>query len=321
MIKFYCSKCGQKLGVKDTDARSKVQCPKCGTVCEVPRADNRSAGKSSTGSAPKPDHHGSPSKGRAQAIPSRRKDQWFYSLGEKEIGPVSTAMIINMLKKGALGDATEVWREGMSDWQLIRSVPEFQAVAPYDVSPGPRPHKPTNSLEELTDAMSGTPRDRALPGQRPGYADYPAGRARRPRQVYRKRTPKWLIGLVVIGILWGAGVLLRQTGLMSHMGVAIGTTDIRKVIANPEAYAGRTLKSRAMGAWTGDYYEAPGASNAMGLFLAVDKQLEEKAQRILRSVGKYQSVMIKYRIHDKSTLARRRDVRDRKGVLLDVWIP
>ena len=80
-------------------------------------------------------------------------------------------------------------------------------------------------------------------------------------------------------------------------------TDIRKVIANPEAYAGQTLKSRVI-IDAPTIYSAPGASKAMPLFLMASPRLQGKAMSILQSIGEYQSVMIKYRMHDKSMFAK-----------------
>ena len=124
--------------------------------------------------------------------------------------------------------------------------------------------------------------------------------------------------LAVILVLLGFA-LLRKTGVSASTvdirkpstphdvgggaGVSASTVDIRKVIADPEAYAGRTLKSRVkIDAPT--VYSAPAARNAMPLFLMADAPLEEKAIRILNAVGEYQSVMIKYRIHNKSMFAK-----------------
>jgi hypothetical protein len=79
--------------------------------------------------------------------------------------------------------------------------------------------------------------------------------------------------------------------------------DIRKAIANPEAYAGQTLKSRVI-IDAPRVYSAPGASKAKPLFLMASPRLQSKAMSILRSIGEYQSVMIKYRMHNKSMFAK-----------------
>jgi hypothetical protein len=113
----------------------------------------------------------------------------------------------------------------------------------------------------------------------------------------------WIVPVVILGVLCVGGVIAWQTGLLSHVGIATEVTDMRKVIANPEAYAGRTLQSRAI-VDSPTVYSAPGASRAMPLFLMADERLQDKALKILQSVGEYQSVMIKYRIHNSSVFGK-----------------
>lgn len=123
------------------------------------------------------------------------------------------------------------------------------------------------------------------------------------RQFSRKRKPTWVVPAVIVAALCVSGLIIWQTGLLSRVGVTTGLTDIRKVIANPKAYAGQTLKSRVI-IDAPTIYSAPRASKAMPLFLMASPRLQDKAMNILRSVGEYQSVMIKYRMHDKSMFAK-----------------
>ena len=173
----------------------------------------------------------------------------------------------------------------------------------------------------------------------PAYTTYNRSRSTYPPNPHlsRNRQPTWVLPTAIVGALCLGAFVAWQMGLLSRAGIAVEVTDIRKVIANPEAYAGRTLKSRAI-IDAPAVYSAPGASNAMPLFLMADRDLEDKAIKILRSVGEYQSVMIKYRIHDRNTFAKIRareqagadpqrhaeaeenDPRNYQGVLLDIWI-
>lgn len=41
MIKFSCSKCQHRIGVKDTAAGRKLKCPRCGTILVVPQAESK----------------------------------------------------------------------------------------------------------------------------------------------------------------------------------------------------------------------------------------------------------------------------------------
>ena len=110
--------------------------------------------------------------------------------------------------------------------------------------------------------------------------------------------------VVVVAALCLSGLIVWQTGLLSRVGVATGMTDIRKVVVDPRAYAGRVLRSRVI-METDTVFRGIGAVDAVPLFLkSSSPKVREKALRIINSVGKHQSVMIEYRIYNESTFAR-----------------
>ena len=139
----------------------------------------------------------------------------------------------------------------------------------------------------------------------PSYRSHGQSRSTcRPNQrMSRSGKTTWFVPVLIVAALCVGALVVWRTGLLNRVGVATAMTDIRKVIANPEAYAGQTLKSKAIVDGP-TVYGAPRASKAMPLFLMAERRLEDKAMRILQSIGEYQSVMIKYRIHDKSVFAR-----------------
>ncbi len=65
-------------------------------------------------------------------------NEWYYTTGDSQMGPTSTANIITMLNAGTLATQDRVWREGLDNWVSVASVPEFSgavaAVVPQAVS-------------------------------------------------------------------------------------------------------------------------------------------------------------------------------------------
>lgn len=68
--------------------------------------------------------------------------QWYYGSSAGQHGPVDENELRAMIASGGVGPQTLVWREGMSDWMPLQSVPEFgmqQTVAPYHTPYGAPP--------------------------------------------------------------------------------------------------------------------------------------------------------------------------------------
>jgi len=78
--------------------------------------------------------------------------------------------------------------------------------------------------------------------------------------------------------------------------------DVRKVIANPDAYTKQTLISRVQ-ILSPSAFGAPHSSSLVPLMLCSSDEIQEKTWRIIMAVGR-DSVLIKYRIHDKQTVAK-----------------
>jgi len=173
---------------------------------------------------------------------------------------------------------------------------------------------PITSSESRPPAVSphpGSPLDQLASATAPSPFTQQHQQPARPRHAYRvprRGTPKWILPLVLVGV---AGVVLivmvlivtPKLGLLSQTGVAAGDTDIRKVIADPQAYAGQTLKSHVI-MQAPNVFRGIGAVKSMPLMLMASPTLENKAMNILQSIGDHQAVMIKYRIHDRATFAK-----------------
>jgi len=102
----------------------------------------------------------------------------------------------------------------------------------------------------------------------PAYTSYSRSPStyRPVRQFSRNRKPTWVVPAVIIAALCLGGLIVWQMGLLSRVGIASGGTDIRKVVVDPEAYAGRTLSSYVImeGPST---FRGVGVIGAMPLFL------------------------------------------------------
>lgn len=67
--------------------------------------------------------------------------QWYYGSSAGQHGPVEESELRAMIASGGVGPQTLVWRDGMSDWMPLQSVPEFSVPQQQQpVSPYPAPY-------------------------------------------------------------------------------------------------------------------------------------------------------------------------------------
>jgi uncharacterized RDD family membrane protein YckC len=74
--------------------------------------------------------------------------QWFYAVGGRQQGPVSTEQLMALLASGQLSPGDLVWTEGMPEWLPAASVPESLVDTPS---------KPVNVTAAQTDQAVGDP--------------------------------------------------------------------------------------------------------------------------------------------------------------------
>ncbi|MGB0774605.1 MAG: GYF domain-containing protein [Akkermansiaceae bacterium] len=55
--------------------------------------------------------------------------EWFYGKDNTQHGPVSDLEIRTLVSSGQISPDTIIWREGMTDWIPMKSVPEFSSLA------------------------------------------------------------------------------------------------------------------------------------------------------------------------------------------------
>lgn len=65
--------------------------------------------------------------------------EWFYSVGEEKMGPVSTARMLEMSEAGEFTDETLVWAEGLPDWIPASSCNYAEDYATCEISGEVRP--------------------------------------------------------------------------------------------------------------------------------------------------------------------------------------
>ena len=56
---------------------------------------------------------------------------WYYSLDGEQQGPVSAEELLGLKHSGTISDSTQLWREGLTDWQPLASLQhELQGAPP-----------------------------------------------------------------------------------------------------------------------------------------------------------------------------------------------
>jgi len=97
VIKFYCTNCGQKLSAEDDQKGTKILCPQCSAEIVVPVR---------TASCESKDVQ-------------NQSTWWYYTLNNQQQGPVDEQVAITLIKSGVLTKETQVWTDGMTEWQQV----------------------------------------------------------------------------------------------------------------------------------------------------------------------------------------------------------
>ncbi|MEI6422960.1 MAG: DUF4339 domain-containing protein [Lentisphaerota bacterium] len=59
--------------------------------------------------------------------------EWYYSVGNKQVGPVDEKIMRQLIESGTVNRTTRVWREGMREW-LLSSETELNLLFKTSVS-------------------------------------------------------------------------------------------------------------------------------------------------------------------------------------------
>jgi predicted Zn finger-like uncharacterized protein len=115
-MKIACDSCGAKYTIADEKVAGKtvkIRCKKCGATMVI-------------------DGHAAPSAAAHSSIaPSAAIEAvggWMLHTGEGDQETLSVEQIVERYRDGRLDGSAYVWREGMTDWKLLRDVPELFSV-------------------------------------------------------------------------------------------------------------------------------------------------------------------------------------------------
>jgi uncharacterized RDD family membrane protein YckC len=61
---------------------------------------------------------------------------WYYALGDQQIGPISKAELQALVKTKKINSDTRVWRPGMKEWQELGQLVKGGLPAPPSIKPG-----------------------------------------------------------------------------------------------------------------------------------------------------------------------------------------
>lgn len=80
-------------------------------------------------------------------------DFWFVDRENNQRGPVAREEIANLIRKGAIGRMTQVWAEGMTEWQTADEVEDFSSV--FALLAPPAPSESTARAPSRTESITG----------------------------------------------------------------------------------------------------------------------------------------------------------------------
>lgn len=154
-------------------------------------------------------------------------NQWFYAEGNRQQrGPLASDELIALYGSSRIALDTLVWRDGMAQWQPLRSVADEIGLVIEPAAPGPGAPLDGPRLEPT---MPSPPRI-------PGF-DTPAPRAAPPAPSYTRTAPppKKTSGCLVIGLVLGAVFLVVMAILAAIALPAYNDYVIRAKVANAVA--------------------------------------------------------------------------------------
>ena len=67
------------------------------------------------------------------------EQDWYWAQGEQQQGPVSAAVLVNLVKTQKIGGDHMVWRDGWAQWVTVRQVPGLVKYLANDLRPGTAP--------------------------------------------------------------------------------------------------------------------------------------------------------------------------------------
>jgi predicted Zn finger-like uncharacterized protein len=148
-MKITCQSCQAKYTIADDKVAGKtvkIKCKKCGSAIVVHGEATHAPGPDPAYAAHNDGDDAAETRvlGDAGGLPAAGGSgagEWLVNASEGDERSMSTAQLAAEYARGALSNDTYVWKDGMSDWLPIASVPELMgavaALAPATATPGP----------------------------------------------------------------------------------------------------------------------------------------------------------------------------------------
>lgn len=132
-ITFKCPNCGKSLKTSEEHAGKQISCPGCERAVSIPDAPSSPVPEpKSTVAAPQPPQPPRPSPVQPPPTPSA---EWHYmDVDGQQQGPATLAKMKQLVQSGAIVKETQVWKEGMSEWQPL-STTELAKMVPLPPTP------------------------------------------------------------------------------------------------------------------------------------------------------------------------------------------
>jgi predicted Zn finger-like uncharacterized protein len=182
-MQFTCEACRTPYTIADSKLGQlgiKVQCKKCAAVIVVRPSGEVSllpaaapAPESASLQDPERDQEPEPVASAPAAMPTQASldpvteeiPPWYVAVDGVQDGPLIQDALFDRLRAGSVGKDALVWRQGMADWQVLGSCPEFEAFFMAGVEA---------SAPEAAPAARPTERRQVQAAARPTEAPVPA---------------------------------------------------------------------------------------------------------------------------------------------------
>ena len=78
---------------------------------------------------------------------------WYYANGDDQVGPVSADELKALVQNGTIGPQTQVWKDGMDDWQLASRV---KGLLPDRINPSANKQQYDNGYDAYANPYAST---------------------------------------------------------------------------------------------------------------------------------------------------------------------
>lgn len=162
-MRFSCPSCSAKYSITDEKIRNrivKVRCKKCSQVFRIQDPNRKSAA----------DAEPAPGADAVQPPAPKRKPTWFVIINRKQIGPLTFAQVVGLVRQGKATSQTYCWKPGQKEWKKMGEVPQllkYLTVKPAVAPPPPIPTAPEKQPAQEASSPTTTVLERSQPTPEP----------------------------------------------------------------------------------------------------------------------------------------------------------